>query len=195
MTREDIVRKLGGNRTRCDDQDIIPTKKKEKNTRLTIFSRTITRMKDYPGRGKFLDFWLELLQPKFHRCYYFSVFVLSLKTSEQEGTNNGTDSILIINCRVHYYEARRRRVNRFRCAHRYRMRVIRSLLPGIEVIHVRAGEVLKPETIVVVSRGRDDFLCNRLALIHAFKPMQNIQRRRIYPSTIRNDPIFVRMDR
>lgn len=30
MTREDIVRKLGGNRTRCDDQDIIPRKKREK---------------------------------------------------------------------------------------------------------------------------------------------------------------------
>lgn len=96
-------------------------------------------------------------------------FCLSVKTSERAiaSTNNGTDFILIINCRVHYYEARRRRlVNRFRCAHRYRMRVTFPIARHRGNTRERAGKVLKPETIVAVSRGRDDFLCNRLALIH-----------------------------
>lgn len=59
-----------------------------------------------PRRRKLLDFCLELRQPDFSFC-------LSLKTSEHAitSTNNGTDFILIINCRVHYYEARRRLVN------------------------------------------------------------------------------------
>lgn len=114
-----------------------------------------------PRRRKLLDFCLELGQPDFSFC-------LSLKTSERAiaSTNNGTDFILIINCRVHYYEARRRLVNRFRCARRYRMRVTFPIARHRGNTRERAGKVLKPETIVAVSRGRDDFLCNRLALIH-----------------------------